>query len=70
MQQYFDAYGFHDGRMLGGSKMDYSEKHPDDLIIFNANVLMLGYGKVWYGDINLTEDYLVLREIATQHYID
>ena len=23
-----------------------------------------GYGKVWYGDLNLTEDYLVLREIA------
>ncbi|MBT7557731.1 hypothetical protein HN615_12510, partial [Candidatus Woesearchaeota archaeon] len=34
------------------------------LIIFNANVLMPGYGKVWYGDLNLTEDYLVLREIA------
>ena len=25
---------------------------------------MPGYGKVWYGDLNLTEDYLVLREIA------
>jgi hypothetical protein len=25
---------------------------------------MPGYGKVWYGDLNLTEDYLVLREIS------
>jgi hypothetical protein len=25
---------------------------------------MPGYGKVWYGDLNLTEDYLALREIA------
>jgi hypothetical protein len=64
IQQYFDAYSFHDGRMLGGSKVDYSEEHDGDLIIFNANVLMPGYGKVWYGDLNLTEDYLVLREIA------
>ena len=64
IQQYFDAYSFHDGRMLGGSKMDYHTEHPNDLIIFNANVLMPGYGKVWYGDLNLTEDYLILREIA------
>jgi len=64
IQQYFDAYSFHDGRMLDGSKVDYSEEHDGDLIIFNANVLMPGYGKVWYGDLNLTEDYLVLREIA------
>jgi hypothetical protein len=64
VQQYFDAYKFYDGRMLGGSKMDYRTQYPDDLIIFNANVLMPGYGKVWYGDLNLTEDYLVLREIA------
>ncbi len=64
IQQYFDAYSFHDGRMLGGSKMDYHTEHPNDLIIFNANVLMPGYGKVWYGDLNLTEDYLVLKDIA------
>ena len=42
----------------------YHTEHPDDLIVFNANVLMPGYGKVWYGDLNLTEDYLVLKEIA------
>ena len=25
---------------------------------------MSDYGKVWYGDLNLTEDYLVLKDIA------
>jgi hypothetical protein len=50
--------------MIGGSKMGYSDQHPDELIVFNANVLMPGYGKVWYGDLNLTEDYLVLKDIA------
>jgi hypothetical protein len=64
IQQYFDAYKFYDGRMIGGSKMGYSSQHPDDLIIFNANVLMPDHGKVWYGDLNLTEDYLVLKDIA------
>ena len=55
------------GNFLVGLKnklMEYHEEHPDDLIIFNANVLILDYGKVWYGDLNLTEDYLVLRDIA------
>ena len=64
VHQYFDAYNFNNGRMLGGSKMGYSGQHPDELIVFNANVLMPGYGKVWYGDLNLTEDYLVLKDIA------
>ena len=64
IQQVFEAYKFYNGRMIGGSKSGYRNMHPDDLIIFNANVLMPGYGKVWYGDLNLTEDYLVLREIA------
>ena len=50
--------------MIGGSKTGYSIQRPNNLIIFNANVLMSGYGKVWHGDLNLTEDYLVLKEIA------
>ena len=64
IQQVFEAYKFYTGRMIGGSKSGYSSQHPDELIVFNANILMPGYGKVWYGDLNLTEDYLVLREIA------
>ena len=64
IQKIFEAHSFFDGRMIGGSKTGYSSQHADELIVFNANVLMPGYGKVWYGDLNLTEDYLVLREIA------
>jgi hypothetical protein len=66
IQQHFDAHGFHDARMIGGSKMDYHNEHRDDLIVFNANVLMhrLTNCKVWYGDLNLTEDYVILKSIA------
>ena len=64
IQKHFDAHGFYDARMIGGSKSFYYKEHLDNLIVFNANVLMPNYGKVWYGDLNLTEDYLVLREIA------
>ena len=64
IQQHFEAYNLHSGRMLSGSKSGYSIQRPNNLIIFNANVLMKDVGKVWYGDLNLTEDYLVLKDIA------
>ena len=64
IQQTFEAHNFFDGRMIGGSKSHYHKEHPDDLIVFNANIIMSEFGKVWYGDLNLTEDYLVLREMA------
>jgi hypothetical protein len=64
IQQYFEFHGFHGGRMIGGSKTGYSAQYPDDLIIFNANVLIKDIGKVWYGDLNLTQDYILLKSIA------
>jgi hypothetical protein len=64
VQKHFDAFEFYDARMIGGAKWEYTEQHPDDLIVFNANVLMPGYGKVWYGDLNLSEDYKTLKKIA------
>ena len=64
IQKHFDAHGFYDARMIGSSKWEYTDKYPDDLIVFNANVLMSGYGKVWYGDLNITQDYIILKSIA------
>ena len=64
IQQHFEAYNLHSGRMLSGSKSGYSIQRPNNLILFNANVLMKDVGKVWHGDLNLTEDYLVLKDIA------
>ena len=64
VQQFFEAHDFYIARMIGGAKWQYSELHPKDLIIFNANIIMPGYGKVWYGDLNLTEDCEVLKSIA------
>ena len=64
IQQYFESHSLYVARMIGGSKMGYRTEHPDDLIVFNANVLMPGYGKVWYGDLNLTQDYILLKSIA------
>ena len=64
IQQHFESHGFHPARMIGGSKSIYRKEHPKDLAIFNANVFMKDVGKVWYGDLNLTEDYVILKSIA------
>ena len=68
IQQYFESHGFYNARMLSGTKWGYQEEHPEDLIVYNANVLMKDMGKVWYGDLNLTKDYIVLKSIA--HSLD
>jgi hypothetical protein len=64
IQQYFESHSLYVARMLDGSKWQYHEKYPDDLIVWNANVLIPDYGKVWYGDLNLTKDYILLKSIA------
>ncbi len=64
IQKIFESHKFFGGRMIGSSKTHYRQEHPDDLIVFNANIIMPEYGKVWYGDLNLTEDHSTLREIA------
>ena len=64
IQQYFESHSLYVARMIGGSKMGYRTEYPDDLIVFNANVLIPDYGKVWYGDLNLTQDYILLKSIA------
>ena len=64
IHKHFYAHGFYEARMISGSKWEYTDKYPDDLIVFNANVLMSGYGKVWYGDLNITQDYIILKSIA------
>ena len=64
IQKHFDAHGFCDARMLGAHKIDYRMENEGDLIVFNANVLMSGYGKIWYGDLNLTLEWVILKSIA------
>lgn len=51
------------GRMISFSKTGYRERHPDHVIVFNANVC-LAAGKLWHGDLDLTVDEPKLVELA------
>ena len=52
------------GRMIAASKSTYCQDHPDEFVIFNANVITKKHGKVWYGDLSITKDFDNLKNIA------
>lgn len=60
----FAVNGLHMGRMIGGSKSGYLNQHPEDLVIFNANVITKLRKKIWYGDLNVTLDFDNLKNVA------
>lgn len=54
------------GRMIGFSKSYYRETHPDNKVVFNANIFTLEDGKIWYGDLDLTLDETELKKVAQE----
>lgn len=52
------------GRMISASKSGYRERYPENEVYFNANVFILGEGKVFYGDLDITRDQESLQNIA------
>ena len=63
------------GRLISNSKYDYEKRNPDNIVVFNANVFADGYmpNKLWWGDIDITEDSqklsLAAQEIGATLYI-
>jgi hypothetical protein len=51
-------------RMIGGSKTGYMEMHPDNKVVFNANILIPSKGKIWHGDLDITRDKENLQNVA------
>jgi hypothetical protein len=62
----FEQNGFYNGRMISGSKSGYRNMHPNNKVVFNANVITKSKGKVWYGDIDITIDEENLKKIANE----
>jgi hypothetical protein len=64
MKEYFLRSGLVNGRIISNSKSFYREKFPENEVYFNANIFVLGEGKVWYGDLDLTKDFEILKDIS------
>jgi hypothetical protein len=60
----FASHGLNMGRMIAENKGTYCVEHQGELVIFNANVLTKKHGKIWYGDLNVNNDFEKLKDIA------
>ena len=58
----FEKYSLYPGRMISGSK-HAPEGH---LAVFNGNIITEKYGKIWYGDLNITKEFDQLKDIADE----
>lgn len=63
------------GRMISHSKSGYVAMYPENLAIFNANVIYMRSDskdpeKVWYGDIDLTLSRDKLKMVAEIENVD
>lgn len=65
MEEVFINKGFIPGRLIAASKSSYRSKFPDNEVYFNANIFVLGEGKIWHGDLDITRDFDTLKEIAS-----
>lgn len=54
------------GRMISASKGAYIEKNPTHVSVFNANIVTITNGKIWYGDLDITKSADTLKEIAKE----
>jgi hypothetical protein len=59
----FNKYGLNYSRMISASKSTYKQNHPQNRVIFNANIVT-DNGKIWYGDLDLTISEKELMSIS------
>ncbi len=55
---------FWPGRLISSSKGAYARTHPNNIVVFNANLCTVNRGKIWYGDIDVTNDEEMLVKFA------
>jgi hypothetical protein len=54
------------GKLLFGSKSRYRDRYPDHKVAFNSNLCTKEYGKIWFGDIDITIDTDKLEKLADE----
>lgn len=66
MSIFFESEDLNLGRMISHSKSGYMDKFPGNEVYFNSNIFVLGEGKIWYGDIDVTKERDKLENIAKE----
>lgn len=66
MELIFEIEKLFSGRMISYSKSGYMDRFPGNEVYFNANIFVLGEGKIWYGDIDVTKEKEQLENVARE----
>ena len=56
------------GTMISGSKSGYCDRHPNNLPVFNSNLIVMESNptKIWHGDLDLTLSLNKLKDLASE----
>jgi len=65
LQKTLKSKGFYIGRAITWSKSVYREDNPKSVCVFNACIVTPKEGQAWFGDLDLTKDGNILKEVAT-----
>lgn len=63
--QAFEALGMC-GAMLSGSKTGYEMRNPNHVVFYNANLYDPAANKLWFGDLDLTDQIETLQGLASK----
>lgn len=59
-----DNFPLRMGQMISSSKSAYVQHFPNNVVVFNANLCTKTDGKIWYGDIDVTESGHFIQVLA------
>lgn len=54
------------GKIIAGSKGRYNFNNPNNFVVFNANLINEEIGMFWKGDIDVTKDLSLLKDLAEE----
>jgi len=64
VKDFLRVENLHNGRMISESKSGYRDNNPNSVVYYNANIITINDGKVWYGDLDLTKDGDTLKRVS------
>ena len=62
----FRKHKLFDGRIVCMSKTRYEKQNNGDIIMYNAGIVHAKYGVIWEGDLNMTQDMDILKNITKE----
>jgi hypothetical protein len=57
-------------RLITASKSGYHERHPDNVVVFNATIADAMGTRLWWGDVDVSVDEGKLVDLAAQVGVD